>query len=314
MAAPHQTQAEPGRSGLALPERKAVEAFTKMQEERKPESGEMTGSQAAMRTKPDCGEDSYVGAGKLKDKVVLISGGDSGIGRAASIACGREGANVVVLYHQHEEDARDVCKYIEDAGQRCLVLKCDVSDKTQCFDAVERTVAEFGRIDCVINNAGIQFTEESVEDCLENLDLIFRTNVFSCFYLAAAALKHMKDHSGCTLIQNTSINAFKGNDMLVSYSSTKGAMQALTRSLALKLVSRGIRVNAVAPGPIWTPFITGTDKFNGEAAATFGEKNPMGRAGQPVECSAAFVYLASADSSFVTGNTIHVDGGQYTSS
>jgi NAD(P)-dependent dehydrogenase (short-subunit alcohol dehydrogenase family) len=237
------------------------------------------------------------------------AGGDSGIGRAAAIACAREGADVAVVYLSHDEDANDTRQYIEKAGVRCLLLKCDVSDRRQCIDAVESTVRTLGKIDSLINNAGVQYAEEDLDEASENLEKIFATNVFSCFWLGAAALKHMKDNSGCTIIQNTSINAFVGNDSLMSYACTKGAMQTFTRSLAKKLASRGIRVNAVAPGPIWTAFIPAV-----KDSESFGEQNPMGRAGQPVECAPAFVYLASADSSFVTGNTIHVDGGQYTSS
>lgn len=260
----------------------------------------------------DCGETSYVGAGKLRDKVAIITGGDSGIGRAVAIAFAREGADVAIVYAHHDEDAAEVRELVLAAGRRCLLIKADVSRREDCEAAVERVIAEWGRLDTLVNNAGIQFEETSLDDAIDNLERIFATNVYSSFYLAAAALRHFKPHTGCTIIENTSINAFAGNDHLISYTATKGAMQAFTRSVAKMLKDKGIRCNAVAPGPIWTPFITGT--MPADKCAEFGASNPTGRAGQPAECAGAFVFLASGDSSFVNGATIHVDGGQYTSS
>jgi NAD(P)-dependent dehydrogenase (short-subunit alcohol dehydrogenase family) len=219
---------------------------------------------------------------------------------------------VAIAYRKHDEDAEDTRKYVERAGVRCLLLKNDVSKRDQCIEIIQRTVRELGQLDCLINNAGIQYAEKDLDEAVDNLERIYSTNVFPCFWLTAEALKHMRDNAGCTIIQTTSITAFSGSNKLISYSSAKGAMQTFTRSMAKKLADRGIRVNSVAPGPIWTALIPpiNEEKEN----ATFGEGTPMHRAGQPAELAPAYVYLASADSSFVTGNTIHVNGGQFMSS
>lgn len=286
----------------------------KLQKERGAESHpEMTAPQSTMRSKPDCGEESYTGSGKLREKVVIVTGGDSGIGRAVVIAFAREGADICLVYRSHDEDARETAGFVERAGRRCVLVKSDIGRREACLEVVERCVAELGRLDCIVNNAGVQYEEKALDDVtLEHIDEIFRVNVFAGVWLAQAGLPHMKDHAGSTIIFNTSINSYTGNDHLISYSASKGAMTSLMRSMAKNLVGRGIRVNAFAPGPVWTPFITGT--FDAQKCAEFGKKNPMERAGQPCECAPAAVFLASSDSSFITGHCIHVDGGQFMSS
>lgn len=281
----------------------------------------MPASQAEMRVKPDCGETSYRGSGRLAGKRVLLTGGDSGIGRAVAIAFAREGADLAIVYHSHDEDARDTARLVAEAGRRCELLKGDVGDPSWCAAAVERAVAALGGLDCLINNAGVQYREEGgIEACdFGRLEEAFKTNVFSNFYLAKAALPHLtpgegEPPRGSTIIFNTSINAAAGNAALVSYSASKGAQQALMRSLAKSLTARGVRCNAVAPGPVWTPFITGSFPPGPEGIAEFGSGNPMGRAAQPAEVAPAFVYLASSESSYVAAATLHVDGGQFTSS
>lgn len=230
------------------------------------------------------------------------------------IAFAREGADIALVFKSHTQDAEDTKRFVTAADRKCLLLQADVSVQEQCEDAVRRCVAELGKLDILVNNAGIQYGDENPLDMehfsAADLDRVFRTNAYSAFFLTACALQHMQ--AGSTIINCTSINAFKGNANLVSYTASKGALQAFTRSMAQQLASKQIRVNAVAPGPIWTPFITAT--FSEEKQKDFGSATLMKRAGQPVECAPAFVFLASTDSSFMTGQTIHVDGGQYTSS
>ncbi len=249
----------------------------------------------------------YKGSGKLKNKIALITGGDSGIGRAVSVLFAREGADVAILYLDEHEDAKETQRLVEKEGGRCVAIAGDIGDATFCKAVVDKTISELGGLDVLVNNAAFQQKVDKLEDLpLDQLERTFRTNVFGTFYITQAALPHLK--KGSTIVNSTSIVAFQGNPVLLDYAATKGAMLAFTRSLSQQLVDRGIRVNAVAPGPIWTPFIPST--FPPDEVAKFGQDTPMGRAGQPEELAPAYVYLASQDSSYVTGQTIHVNGGK----
>jgi NAD(P)-dependent dehydrogenase (short-subunit alcohol dehydrogenase family) len=264
------------------------------------------GLRGPMQPKPDCGEKRYQGSGKLRDQVAIITGGDSGIGRAAAIAFAREGADVVIAYLDEHEDANDTSSWVEKAGRRCVLHAGDVGDDDFCSRIVDETVREFGRLDIVVNNAAEQQrVEDPQEITREQVEKTFRTNIFSFFSLTGAALKHLKE--GGRIINVTSVVAYAGHDQLITYSTTKGAIVTYTRSMAQALVKRRIRVNAIAPGPVWTPLIPAT--FPAERAADFGKEFPMGRAAQPVEMAPALVYLASTDSSFMTGQVLHLNGG-----
>jgi len=243
---------------------------------------------------------------QFTDKVVLITGGDSGIGRATALAFAKEGAKVVIHYLEEDEDAQDTAKFIEELGGSYTLVAGDIGDKAFCEQLVTKTLEEFGQIDILINNAAEQHPKEKLEDIsAEQLERTFRTNFFSIFYICQAALPHMKE--GSAIINNASVNAYTGHPILVDYSSTKGAIIAFTRSLALQVAERGIRVNAVAPGPIWTPLIPSSMPI--ERIAEFGKKTPMKRPGQPNEVAPAFLFLAGPGASYITGQTIHVNGG-----
>jgi NAD(P)-dependent dehydrogenase (short-subunit alcohol dehydrogenase family) len=302
--------------GIARSEEQQIKHTQQQQESRRSqtepqETRKMTAPQSAMRTKPDCGEQSYKGANKLRGKAAVITGGDSGIGRAVAIAFAREGASVAINFHTHKEDVEDTLRIVKESGAQGFIMQADVSKRSEAFALVQRAVESFGHLDVVVCNAAVQETEEDFANSDEAMmRSIFDTNYFGSVFITQAALPHLKA-GGCVLF-NTSINAYVGNRQLVTYTATKGAMTGLMRSLALQLGEKQIRVNAVAPGPVWTPFITGT--FDDERIRSFGEKTLLGRAGEPVEVAPAFVFLASTDSSFMTGTTIHVDGGQYTSS
>ncbi len=250
---------------------------------------------------------NYIGTGKLKDKVILVTGGDSGIGRAASLAFAKEGADLCIIYYNEHEDAQITRSCIEAQGRRCLLFAGDIRDEAFCGNAVSECVSQLGGIDVLVNNAGVQFPQTSIEDIsIEQMELTFEINFFGMFQMTKLVLPYLK--CGSAIINTTSITAYVGNDLLIDYSSTKGAIVSFTRAMAHSLVSKGIRVNGVAPGPIWTPLQPAS--YSADYIETFGSDTPMQRAGQPVELAPTYVYLASEDSSFVTGQVLHVDGGQ----
>lgn len=263
------------------------------------------GIQGEMAPRPDCGETSYRGSGRLKGRRALITGGDSGIGRAVAIAFAREGADVAFVYLKEEQDARETREILQREQVRVLNFEGDVSDQGFCRQVVQRTAGEFRGLDILVNNAAEQHYGEFQEISAEQLERTFRTNIFAYFYLAQAALERMGE--GGRIINTTSVTAFKGNPMLVDYSSTKGAIVAFTRSLALSVAKRGILVNAVAPGPVWTPLIPAT--FPEEKTEEFGKEVLLQRAGQPVEIAHSYVFLASEGASFMTGQILHPNGG-----
>ncbi|RJQ58200.1 MAG: SDR family oxidoreductase [Desulfobacteraceae bacterium] len=276
------------------------QGFPKQHQEKQP------GERTRMDPKPQSEKPDYRPSGKLKGKTALITGGDSGIGRATAILFAKEGCDISIVYLNEHEDARDTRKRIEEIGRKCLILSGDVGDPEFCRQAVEKTVKNFGRLDILINNAGEQHVRDSLLDISdEQLERTFRTNIFSMFYLTKAALPHLKE--GATIVNDTSITAYQGHPQLIDYASTKGAITAFTRSLSLNLIDKGIRVNAVAPGPIWTPLIPAS--FSEEKTAKHGQNKPMKRAGQPYEVAACFLFLASEDSSYMSGQVLHPNGG-----
>ena len=251
-------------------------------------------------------EPRYRGSDRLKGDVALVTGGDSGIGRAVAHLFAREGANVAIVYYDEHEDAEATKGFVEAEGGKCILVAGDQADPAFCRDAVKQTVDAFGKLDILVNNAAVQQSYDKLTDIPDEwLERTVRVNSLGYMFMTKAALPHMK--KGARIINTTSINAFQGNASLIDYSTTKGANLAFTRSMAANLVEDGIRVNAVAPGPVWTPFIpSGMDEDSVEG---FGESAPMGRAGQPNELAPAYLYLACEDSSYVTGQTIHVNGG-----
>jgi NAD(P)-dependent dehydrogenase (short-subunit alcohol dehydrogenase family) len=268
---------------------------------------EPPGTQSKMDPVPDCGEESYRGSGKLTDKVAVITGADSGIGRAVAIAYAREGADVVICYLNEDSDAQDTAKYVEEAGRRALLIAGDVSHAEHCRDIVKQTVDEFGRIDVLVNNAAYQMNHDDLEEISdEEWEYTFATNVSAMFYLVKAALPHMKE--GSSIIGSTSVNSDMPSPQLAPYAATKAAIANFCASLAQMLGSRGIRVNSVAPGPIWTPLIPAT--MPEEKVEQFGSDTPLGRAGQPAELAPAYVLLASDDGSYMSGSRIEVTGGR----
>ncbi len=286
----------------------SAEAPTKRPESVPPQHQEkQPGSEQEMDPKPESFAPWYRGSGKLEDKVALITGGDSGIGRSVAVLFAREGADVVIVYLDEHEDAEEAKRMVENEGRRCLTISGDVGQASFCRETVEKTIEKFGKLDVLVNNAAVQYVQESIEDISEEqLEKTFRTNIFAYFFLTQAAMPHLKE--GSSIINSTSITAFRGMPVLLDYASTKGAILAFTRSLAQNLADKGIRVNAVAPGPIWTPLIPAS--FPADDVAEFGKSQPLGRVGQPEEVAPSYVFLAAQDASYITGQTIHPNGGE----
>ncbi len=265
------------------------------------------GKQHVMESTPVTIRDNYKGSDKLKGKVALITGGDSGIGKSAAVHFAREGADIAIVYLDEDTDAKDTQQAIKAEGRDCLLIKGDVKGVKFCKEAIQQTVDKFGKLNIVVNNAAVQFSVENLEDIsIDNLHTTFETNIYSYFYITQAAMEHLK--KGDTIINTTSVTAYRGSEHLIDYSSTKGAIVTFTRSLSGLLAKKSIRVNAVAPGPIWTPLIPAT--FEKERLKDFGKDVPMGRPGQPSEVGPAYVFLASEDSSYMTGQVIHINGGE----
>jgi NAD(P)-dependent dehydrogenase (short-subunit alcohol dehydrogenase family) len=272
------------------------------------EQDQQPGLEHEMEPEPKAKAREYRGSGKLQDKVAVITGGDSGIGRAVAVLYAREGADVAVMYLSEDKDAEDTRRLVEKEGRRCILISGDIGDERFCRQAVETVLSEFRRLDILVNNAAEQHPVDSIVDLsAEQLERTFRTNIFSMFYMTKAAVPHLKE--GSSIINVTSVTAYRGSSHLLDYSSTKGAIVTFTRSLSTQLIEKGIRVNGVAPGPIWTPLIPAT--FPDERVESFGTDVPMKRAGEPEEVAPAFVFLASEDASYMTGQIIHVNGGGF---
>jgi len=272
-----------------------------------PQRQTQPGREYEMEPRPESQAREYRAAGKLRDQVALITGGDSGIGRAVTVAFAKEGADVAIVFNQNRRDAEETRRLVVEQDRHCLLIQGDVGDSDFCREAVNRTLDEFGRLDILVNNAAEQHRRDNFEEISdEQLERTFRTNIFGYFYLARAALPHLG--SSGRIINTTSVTAYQGNPKLIDYAATKGAIVAFTRSLAVALAPRGLRVNAVAPGPIWTPLIPAT--FPEDEVAEFGENTPMGRPGQPDEVAPCYVFLAADDSSYMTGQVLHPNGGR----
>ena len=272
-----------------------------------PQEQNLPGDTSAMTPKPDHGEDSYKGSAKLAGRVALITGGDSGIGRAVAIAFAREGADVAISYLSEHDDAAETARWVEKAGRKALTLPGDIGDPAHCTMLVDKTLEAFGKLDVLINNAAYQMSFDNIDEITpEEWDKTFRTNIHSFFYLSRKALKHMK--RGAAIVNTASINSKDPSPALLPYATTKGAIANFTAGLAQLVAEKGVRVNAVAPGPVWTPLIPAS--FEAEKVAKFGENTPLGRPAQPAELAAAYVYLACEDSSYVTGAVLPVTGGR----
>ena len=264
------------------------------------------GREHKMKPRPKSDDEKHRGSGKLRNKVAIITGGDSGIGRAVAVAFAKEGADVAIVYLEEHKDANETKRLVEENGRRCLLLSGDVGQEGFCRKAVGQILKQLGKIEILVNNAAEQHPQESIEKITEKqLERTFRTNIFSYFFMVKAAMKHLK--KGAAIINTTSVTAYKGSPHLLDYSSTKGAITAFTRSLSQALADKDIRVNGVAPGPIWTPLIPST--FPAKEVETFGSDVPLGRPGQPEEIAPSFVFLASDDSSYMTGQILHPNGG-----
>jgi NAD(P)-dependent dehydrogenase (short-subunit alcohol dehydrogenase family) len=271
----------------------------KSQKQKKP------GIESKMTPNPEYISKTYKASGKLVNKIAVITGGDSGIGRSIAVHYAHEGADVAIIYLSEKKDAKETKELVEAQNRKCLLIKGDITDEKFCKKCIDEVLKEYGRINIIINNAGTHFNADSAtEVTTDNLKKTFETNIYPLFYFVKAALPHLK--KGDTIINTSSVTANRGSDHLLDYSSTKGAISTFTKSLATMLAKKGIRVNAVAPGPIWTPLIVSS--FN--KLEKFGKDTPMGRAGQPSEVGPAYVFLASQDSSYITGQIIHVNGGE----
>ena len=244
--------------------------------------------------------------GRLENRAAIVTGGDSGIGRAVAVAFAREGADVAILYLDEHDDAEEARALVQEEGRRCLTIAGDIGDERHCADAVRHAVGELGRLDILVNNAAEQHPVDDITQIsAAQLERTFRTNVFSVFFMTRAALPHLGE--GAAIVNTTSVTAYQGNPKLIDYSATKGAIVAFTRALSASLAERGIRVNAVAPGPVWTPLIPST--FDAESVASFGEDVPLGRPGQPADIAPSYVFLASEDAAYITGQVLHPNGG-----
>ena len=264
------------------------------------------GKESRMNPEPIYDNPDYTGTGRLRGKTAIITGGDSGIGRAIAVAFGKEGCNVVIVYNIADDDANTTKQAVESYHGKALLIKGDIGDSSFCNQIIDKTLQEFHSLDILVNNAAEQHPQKKLEDITdEQLVRTFQTNVFGMFYLTRAALPHLKEDS--TIINTGSVTAYKGNATLLDYSATKGAITSFTRSLSTNLADRKIRVNQVAPGPIWTPLIVST--IDQETVGTFGKDTPLKRPGQPVEVAEAYVFLASDASTYITGQTIHINGG-----
>ena len=271
----------------------------------------LPGSQAKMVPEPEIIRPDYRGSGKLEGKVALITGGDSGIGRSVAVHFAREGAKVAIVYLEEDEDAEKTRELVEKENSEGLIIRGDLRDREFCRQCVDRVIQEFGKLNILVNNASTQYVQKGIEELdLDIMEKTFQTNIFSMFYITHYAIRHL--NPGDSIISTTSIVAYQGRDNLIDYGATKGAILSFMRSLNVELAQKGIRVNAVAPGPIWTPLIPAS--FKGEHVAKFGKSTKMGRPGQPSEVAPAYVFLASEDASYISGQVIHVNGGEAVSS
>ena len=276
--------------------------------QRPPQQQASPGEESAMMPQPTSIQDTpqKKTGDRLQGKVALITGGDSGIGRAVAFAFAKEGADLAIVYLSEDKDAEDTKQFVEEIGRRCITMRGDIGDEIFCIRCVNETLTTYGQLDVLINNAAEQHPQDSIAHITAaQLERTFRTNLFSMFYLTKAALPHLRQ--GASIINTTSVTAYKGSPQLLDYAATKGAIVSFTRSLALSLVEYGIRVNAVSPGPIWTPLITST--FPPDKVASFGSDVPLKRAGQPAEVAPSYVFLASADADYMTGQVLHPNGG-----
>jgi NAD(P)-dependent dehydrogenase (short-subunit alcohol dehydrogenase family) len=259
-----------------------------------------------MTPKPDFGEESYKGFGRLEGKAAIITGGDSGIGRAVALAFAREGADVLISYLNEEQDAQETLRVVREAGRKAVAVPGDISDEAHCQQIVQRAVQEFGKLDILVNNAAYQMTHQSIQELTaEEIRYTFGTNIFAMFFLSKAAIQHMQP--GSTIINTASIQAYQPSSSLLAYASTKGAIVTFSKGLSQEVIQQGIRVNVVAPGPVWTPLIPAT--MPPQQVSQFGQQSPMQRPAQPAELAPAYVFLASQESSYITGEVIGVTGG-----
>lgn len=269
------------------------------------QSQKLPGKESKMKPEPIFIRDDYIGSGKLKDKIAVITGGDSGIGRSVAVHFAREGADIAIVYLSEQKDAEKTSQIVKNEKRKCILLKGDISKRRICKSIIKEVIKEYGTINVLVNNAGVQYPADSLDEM--NMDLMektFQTNIFSMFYLSQEALKHLS--KGDSIINTTSVTSYRGSEHLIDYSATKGAITSFTRSLGKNLASKGIRVNGVAPGPIWTPLIVSTF----DDVTDFGKNTPLSRAGQPCEVAPAYVFLASEDASYITCQVIHPNGGE----